>query len=331
MNISHRDIKPENFVFENKVSDNIKLIDFGLSSNFISINESKRKELLLRMRTPVGTKLYVAPEVYKKEYTEKCDIWSAGVMLFAMLCGYPPFIHTDDEVLKRKILKMKVKFDPDDWVNISSEAQDLISRMLVPEDRRLSAKECLDHPWFELDANILSSKIISMATFDRLKSYSKSTLFRQIVQYIIAYRCELLEDDVERFRKLYLKIDQDNQGYITYENCKEYFSSVFKEESQMRNFFDALDLDGNGKVHWNEFLSCMITQNIFKRDDNLYEVFSFFDRDNKGYFTSDDFKTAIGDQYLSFGGSHANFANVIEEAFPGKAKITFDDLRMFMH
>lgn len=75
--MSHRDIKPENFVFESPSSNNIKLIDFGLSSSFISLKESGNKPLM-RMRTPVGTKIYVAPEVYKKEYTEKCDIWSAG-------------------------------------------------------------------------------------------------------------------------------------------------------------------------------------------------------------------------------------------------------------
>jgi calcium-dependent protein kinase len=64
MNVSHRDIKPENFVFENVASNNIKLIDFGLSSSFISVSEAKNKPFLLRMRTPVGTMNYAAPEVY---------------------------------------------------------------------------------------------------------------------------------------------------------------------------------------------------------------------------------------------------------------------------
>ncbi len=66
------------------------------------------------------------------------------------------------------------------------------------------------------------------------------------------------------------------------------------------------------------------------REENLREAFNFFDQENKGFFTSDDFKTAIGDQYLSFGGVHANFANVIEEAFPDRPLITFEDFRMFM-
>jgi calcium-dependent protein kinase len=78
-NVSHRDIKAENFVFTSVKSDTIKLIDFGLSSSFISVNESRSKPNVLRMRTLVGTKVYVAPEVFNREYTEKCDIWSAGI------------------------------------------------------------------------------------------------------------------------------------------------------------------------------------------------------------------------------------------------------------
>jgi calcium-dependent protein kinase len=155
MNVSHRDIKPENFVFENIASNNLKLIDFGLSSSFISVSEAKNKPFLLRMRTPVGTKIYVAPEVYQKEYTEKCDIWSAGVMLYALLCGYPPFLSENEDEIKRKIMRGKFKFG-EDWDSISDEAKDLICKMLVPEKRRPTAKECLDHPWFSMDTHQLS-------------------------------------------------------------------------------------------------------------------------------------------------------------------------------
>lgn len=75
--MSHRDIKPENFVFVDDTSDEIKMIDFGLASHFKSISISK-KQIISRMQTPVGTVWYTAPEVFRREYTEKCDIWSAG-------------------------------------------------------------------------------------------------------------------------------------------------------------------------------------------------------------------------------------------------------------
>jgi len=106
--------------------------------------------------------------------------------------------------------------------------------------------------------------------------------------------------------------------------------SQFADEDQLRNFFDAMDIDGNGKVHWSEFVSSIITQTMILRDENLREAFSFFDRENKGYFTANDFKTVIGDQYLTIGGPYANFANVIEEAFPGKEQVTYEDFKEFM-
>jgi calcium-dependent protein kinase len=147
-NVAHRDIKPENFVFSTLSSDHIKMIDFGLSSSFISLVEAQSKQHLLRMGTPVGTPFYVAPEMLNKNYTEKCDIWSAGVMLYVILCGYPPFMSKHFEGIKKKILKGKVVFQEENWGNISQEARQLITSMLVPEEIRPTAQECLEHPWF---------------------------------------------------------------------------------------------------------------------------------------------------------------------------------------
>ena len=78
-------------------------------------------------------------------------------MLYALLCGYPPFYSLDSDAIKRKILKGKVKFEGEEWINISTEAKDLISKMLVPEHIRLTAKECLEHGWFQLEAHKLSA------------------------------------------------------------------------------------------------------------------------------------------------------------------------------
>ena len=84
-NIVHRDLKPENLlVDENRSSRDIhiKVIDFGTSRTF----DPKRK-----MKEQLGTPYYIAPEVLRKKYNQKCDIWSLGVIMYVLFCGYPPF------------------------------------------------------------------------------------------------------------------------------------------------------------------------------------------------------------------------------------------------
>jgi calcium-dependent protein kinase len=89
--IVHRDLKPENILLENRLTDKmrIKVIDFGTANAFDPL------------KTTTGTAYYMAPEVLMKDYNEKCDVWSCGVILYILLSGMPPFNGKDDaEILK---------------------------------------------------------------------------------------------------------------------------------------------------------------------------------------------------------------------------------------
>lgn len=100
--ICHRDLKPENFLFTDNTEDaEIKLIDFGLSKRFGAIQESHPDE---KMHTIVGTPYYVAPEVLKGNYDFACDVWSLGVILYIMLCGYPPFEGDNNKEIFKRVL-----------------------------------------------------------------------------------------------------------------------------------------------------------------------------------------------------------------------------------
>ena len=81
MNVSHRDLKPENILIDIKRKDKIKVIDFGTSQPYAKDG----------MHNVFGTPYYIAPEVLKGDYDEKCDLWSIGVILYMMMCGRPPF------------------------------------------------------------------------------------------------------------------------------------------------------------------------------------------------------------------------------------------------
>ncbi len=99
----------------------IRLIDFGLSREF-----DPKRTLYQR----VGTPYYMAPEILKKKYNEKCDIWSCGVIMYVMLCGMPPFTGRSDEQIFEKISLGFVNFSQPEWKGVSNEAKILIKKCL---------------------------------------------------------------------------------------------------------------------------------------------------------------------------------------------------------
>ena len=152
-NICHRDLKPENLLLNSE--DELKIIDFGLS-NF----KSKEKNYLLQ--TPCGSPCYASPEmILGKKYDGFCiDIWSAGIILFAMLCGYLPFEEGEgpnkNDVLFKNIVKCKVNY-PDTFVG--KNAKNLLQRIIVRNPKkRITIKEIKRHPFFLFGKDIYLKK-----------------------------------------------------------------------------------------------------------------------------------------------------------------------------
>ena len=92
----------------------------------------------------------MAPEVIKRDYTEKCDLWACGVILYIIMCGYPPFRAQTLKALQKAILEAKYDFKDQYWSDVNNETKDLIKKLLVIDyNKRLSAKDSLSHPFFE--------------------------------------------------------------------------------------------------------------------------------------------------------------------------------------
>lgn len=131
-NLVHRDIKPENFLYtSNDVNAEIKLIDFGL----IRFLWGGKKDIL---KTVAGTANYLAPEILAKNYHIGCDMWSAGTVLYTMLSGYTPFYGDTEDEIEAMVKLEKFDFDPEDWDRVSSDAKDLITKLLTKEAVRLN-------------------------------------------------------------------------------------------------------------------------------------------------------------------------------------------------
>lgn len=142
LSIVHRDIKPENLLVEVDCNGvhTLKVGDFGLAQ--------KVTEPLFSV---CGTPTYVAPEILAETgYGLKIDVWAAGVILYILLCGFPPFVSAtnDQEELFTRILAARFAFTSPYWDDISDSAKDLVAHMLQPvPELRLSAEDVLDHPW----------------------------------------------------------------------------------------------------------------------------------------------------------------------------------------
>eukprot|EP00158_Paraphelidium_tribonemae_P007362 Partr_v1_DN28218_c0_g1_i1_m76471 putative calcium calmodulin-dependent protein kinase len=139
MGIAHRDLKPENLLFYNTQPDSkIMISDFGLSKIF---NDEEM------MKTACGTPGYVAPEVLKRQgYGAEVDLWSLGVIAYILLCGYPPFYNEDNQELFQQIMRGEFEFDSPHWDDISLEAKDFISKLLVVDPKkRYDTKKALRH------------------------------------------------------------------------------------------------------------------------------------------------------------------------------------------
>jgi calcium-dependent protein kinase len=144
--ICHRDLKLENWVLESgkDVWSPLKLIDFGLSTHFTPGQ---------RLSRVVGSSYYVAPEVLKKSYTEACDLWSLGVIVYMLLSGAPPFYGKNDEAIKASIVQGEYTFPHELFRDVSDEAMAFVSTLLSYNiEYRYTAEQALTHPW--LAANL---------------------------------------------------------------------------------------------------------------------------------------------------------------------------------
>jgi len=117
------------------------------------------------MNQKFGTPYYIAPEVLNNNYDEKCDLWSIGVILYILLCGYPPFNGSNDEQIIKKVKEGKYRTDEEEWENISNDAIDIINKLLQYEPHnRISAAEALQHKWIREQSTVEIDKEISTKT-----------------------------------------------------------------------------------------------------------------------------------------------------------------------
>jgi len=287
-NIVHCDLKPENFLFDSENSEVLKAIDFGAAQFF-------REQPLDKI---VGTVYYIAPEVIEKNYTEKCDVWSAGVIMYILLCGSPPFGGENDDEILENIREGTLEFSSPDWDSVSAEAKHLIGQMLNREPQeRISAKEALRHPWM---LNARSEPLNSRASeyLSNLKNLkSEQVLKKATLAYISSHL--LVKHEKEDLMSLFCSLDKDNSGTLSRDELMEGFQTIYEmkaedTELEVDKILEEVDTDKSGEIDYSEFVAAATNKQTLLTKENIEAAFKLFDADNSGTITAAELKATLG-------------------------------------
>ncbi|MED6251183.1 hypothetical protein ATANTOWER_024796 [Ataeniobius toweri] len=163
MSILHLDLKPENILCVSRVTNKIKIIDFGLARIY------KPRE---KLKVNFGTPEFLAPEVINYDFVSfNTDMWSLGVITYMLLSGLCPFLGDDDNQTLNNILACQWNFEEQEFADMSEEAKDFITRLLVINKTwRMGACEALRHPW--LSDPVLHHRLYTKKTMCRSRRSS---------------------------------------------------------------------------------------------------------------------------------------------------------------
>ena len=326
-NIVHRDLKPENIMLLQKPqNDNyhIKLIDFGTAKEF------KPGKKMCKF---IGTSYYIAPEVLKERYDEKCDVWSCGIILYILLCGYPPFNGNTNVEIFQAIQNQNPIFTGEEWEDITSEAKDLIKLMLKKNpNERWSAEQCLKHKWFKMlednenKKDKSNFKLIQMNAINHMTQFVSENRFKQAVLQFISTQFNLQKEEGD-LREIFKSMDISGTGQISKKEFCDKLIELYGENDGKNiasNIFNNLDMDGSGKISYNEFLSAMISSKKVVTEERLEKAFNIMDKDGSGKLSVDEIKNI-------FGGSEEQWKKVINEVDLNKdGEVDFAEFKIMM-
>lgn len=290
--IIHRDLKPENIMVDSYDNEtgfySVKIIDFGTAK----IRQQKKLE-----NKVIGSFYFIAPEVFDRKYNEKCDLWACGIIMYILLSARLPFNGITEKEIIENIQKGYYDLKKEPMNQISKEAKGLIYNLLqVRPENRISTEDALNHNWFckfetrkHLCDNINKESLEKI--IENLRHYSSQNKLGQVVLAFLVHNIHEFLPDVKEINKLYLKLNESNDGKLTKEQMKGVVKSILdiKDDVLTANLyekievlFDKMDNDNNGFIEYEEFCRAAVDKKIFTQKEVLKYAFNFLDKDQSG-------------------------------------------------
>jgi 5'-AMP-activated protein kinase catalytic alpha subunit len=276
-NITHRDLKPENLLLDSKRS--IKISDFGLST-IKSCEESL-------LNTPCGTPNYAPPEMLKGDSYNGVlsDIWSCGIILYAMLCGYLPFAESQEQIIYEKIMNHDYEFPS----FLSKQVVDLLKNILKIEPReRYNFEQIKKHSWF----NKVVPKLSLGINLDFLSIPIDEKILKKVEN--LGYDKELCKENLlankyDNLTTIYFlvlkRFVREGGKSISDMNSKEYVSYIKKEKLRIKNLnleINELDSKIEYEISNNRKNENLFFENLNLENNNNYNYNENEEKENKG-------------------------------------------------
>lgn len=282
--IVHRDLKLENMLLDNNVNKNLKIADFGTACEL---------EPGKYLSHTIGTINYMAPEMFKKNYNEKCDIWSCGVILYILLSGKAPFKGKDKKQTIASIEKGEYTLATSNWFNVGEQAKEFVSQLLeINASKRISAEEAYNVPWLHASTPVELNQDHIQRTLRNLTTFGDTTKFQRAVIRYIVEKC-LSQKERNDLCSIFKSFDVSGDGKISktefVEYCKKVFGTSFSEE-EICMIMNRIDTDKSGFIDYSEFLAAAIDRNKLLTQERLEAAFEAFDRDGNGKITAEELK-----------------------------------------
>ena len=166
--------------------------------------------------------------------------------------------------------------------------------MLCPEEKRFSAEQVLDHPWFT-KFSPPSTPLTLDDNLSELKNYKKINDFKRFILTCLATR--LNDQEIKDLKDTFCNMDINKDGTLTLEEIKKSLKKYMKE-NEIEKIFKEIDINNSNKIEYTEFISSLIAKKEFLKEEKLMEIFKTLDKDGNGKITKEEIKKVLNAQAL---------------------------------
>lgn len=312
--VAHRDLKPENFLLQDSkplLRCTLKIIDFGCAAQVVPGTY---------LKTRAGTPAYIAPEMLigDNRHNLSCDNWSIGVVTFFLLSGDLPFNATDQEAIFAQVRKGDYSFTAAVWQNVSQDAKDLVSRLLLKEwevkkltdvqkdiTKRVTAADAMKCEWVKRLAPG-SMKAEDPALLEHLRAFQDSNRLKKAALHGVARQVD--SNKIQQLQETFFSLDSNGDGHLTLLELEKALQTIGAglSDEQVASLASHVDTDQDGEIAYTEFIAAAIDLKEVAQEDALWSAFCTFDVNGDGKISEEELEKVLMDedvqQVLSSGG-----------------------------